>query len=293
MGLHLAKRIASLYFSLTKHHQSFLFRLLLAVLNRIPFRLRLLWEKFKAYHWATLQNRNDLPSWESDDIKILSQLIQPGSTVLDIGAHYGFYAIPLSRIVGEKGQVRAFEPVPFSCEILIFILKKLHINNVQCHNVALSDKNETLNMVLEENKTILGYNTMCSHIDPDQTRDGRKRHVQVEARRFDDMALDKSSCRFIKCDVEGAELMVFRGMEQFLRTARPFIMVEIEENWTQRFGHPAGAVVAYLNRQRYDAFILAGGKFKPADDVSPEITNYYFFPQEEVAEIQHLVSRPT
>ena len=39
------------------------------------------------------------------------QNVKPGQTWLDIGAHYGFTAIALSRLVGSEGRVFAFEPM--------------------------------------------------------------------------------------------------------------------------------------------------------------------------------------
>lgn len=37
--------------------------------------------------------------------------VRPGETWLDIGAHYGYTAIALSRLVGARGRVFAFEPM--------------------------------------------------------------------------------------------------------------------------------------------------------------------------------------
>src|SRR6266568_1468864 len=37
--------------------------------------------------------------------------VRPGETWLDVGAHYGYTAIALSRLVGTQGRVFAFEPM--------------------------------------------------------------------------------------------------------------------------------------------------------------------------------------
>src|SRR5438445_1683194 len=37
--------------------------------------------------------------------------VKPGQTWLDVGAHYGYTAIALSRLVGSAGRVFAFEPM--------------------------------------------------------------------------------------------------------------------------------------------------------------------------------------
>src|SRR5207237_10129798 len=38
--------------------------------------------------------------------------VSAGETWIDIGAHYGYTAIALCRLVGPTGRVVAFEPVP-------------------------------------------------------------------------------------------------------------------------------------------------------------------------------------
>src|SRR5690349_1982373 len=37
--------------------------------------------------------------------------VSPGETWIDVGAHYGYTAIALCRLVGPSGRVVAFEPV--------------------------------------------------------------------------------------------------------------------------------------------------------------------------------------
>src|SRR2546425_11546720 len=43
------------------------------------------------------------------------QNVEVGETWLDIGAHYGYTAIALSRLVGPAGRVFAFEPEIATC----------------------------------------------------------------------------------------------------------------------------------------------------------------------------------
>jgi FkbM family methyltransferase len=55
---------------------------------------------------AAILGRTERPllEWFADNVK-------PGETWLDIGAHYGYTAIALSRLVGALGRVFAFEPM--------------------------------------------------------------------------------------------------------------------------------------------------------------------------------------
>ena len=84
---------------------------------------------------------------------------------------------------------------------------------------------------------------------------------------------------FIKCDVEGAELMVFSGGRQTLdRPEAPVVMFEALEPCTKAFGLPRFAAVEFLGslrRARYRFFeIREGGDLAPLEhppDASPNI----------------------
>ncbi|XID90877.1 FkbM family methyltransferase [Paenibacillaceae bacterium WGS1546] len=67
--------------------------------------------------------------------------IQPGMTVLDIGAHSGYFTLLAAMKAGPTGFVHAFEPNPFHHRNL---LKSAAVNgyaNVLLHRVMVSDKN--------------------------------------------------------------------------------------------------------------------------------------------------------
>jgi len=48
---------------------------------------------------------------ESPLLEWFARNVKSGETWLDIGAHYGYTAIALARLVGQRGRVIAFEPV--------------------------------------------------------------------------------------------------------------------------------------------------------------------------------------
>src|SRR5690348_3921247 len=53
-----------------------------------------------------------LGTHEPDLQPALPRLVQPGMTAYNLGAHIGFFALALSRLVGPSGKVLAFEPDP-------------------------------------------------------------------------------------------------------------------------------------------------------------------------------------
>src|SRR5579871_422336 len=51
-------------------------------------------------------------NWEPAAQRLMVRHVSPGSVAYDIGANIGIHTLLLSRLVGIKGQVYAFEPVP-------------------------------------------------------------------------------------------------------------------------------------------------------------------------------------
>src|ERR1700739_1661996 len=45
-----------------------------------------------------------------DELPFVRSLLEPGQHVIDIGANYGVYTLPMAQKVGSGGHVWAFEP---------------------------------------------------------------------------------------------------------------------------------------------------------------------------------------
>lgn len=147
---------------------------------------------------------------ERQQLKALLQLDLKGAAVLDIGANKGIYSYWLSRAVGANGRVIAFEPQP---EMAAYIERR-HLRNVEVVNTALSDHAGTASLSRKrvgDGSASLGRNIGAT--------------IDVKLARLDDVG-PIPNLRFIKCDVEGHELNVFRGGEQLLRSAKPIIQFE-------------------------------------------------------------------
>src|ERR1017187_7387482 len=56
--------------------------------------------------------------YEPETKILLSNIIRPGMTFLDVGAHVGHYTLLAARLVGPTGHVYAFEPEPENYAIL-------------------------------------------------------------------------------------------------------------------------------------------------------------------------------
>lgn len=160
--------------------------------------------------------------------EVLQRHLRPGMTFYDVGANIGFFSMIAARIVGNKGRVVAFEADP---EIATRLRE--HMAQNQFRWVTVVEK-----AVWSEPKTVYFART-----DPATSPDRGLGHVatlgegdtiEVTSVTLDEFSLRYSPPDFIKCDVEGAEVEVFRGAERLLRQKRPPIVCEMHSAGNQR-----------------------------------------------------------
>lgn len=65
--------------------------------------------------------------WEGHIRKVLRQILQPGMTVIDVGANIGLHTLVAAQKVGRTGRVHAIEPDPITADLL---RRNLAVNNL-------------------------------------------------------------------------------------------------------------------------------------------------------------------
>ena len=86
--------------------------------------------------WALAARKGQ---WEPHTLARFADLVHPGDTVVDVGAHFGIYALLASKLVGAHGRVIAFEPDPVSRAQLVRNIEGGRAGNVDVHAEAVSD----------------------------------------------------------------------------------------------------------------------------------------------------------
>src|SRR3954447_8262154 len=71
--------------------------------------------------------------WEIDEATLFRALIRPGATVLDIGAHVGYYTLLSARAAGRRGRVIAFEPHPANAGLLRVNVQRNRLGKAGAH----------------------------------------------------------------------------------------------------------------------------------------------------------------
>jgi len=185
----------------------------------------------------------------SPEKRLYLSIVRKGDVVIDIGANVGYYTTLFADLVGPGGQVHAFEPVPSTFELLCKETRRFPGHkNVSLNCFALGDLNG--NAVI--------YVPNDDHAQAALVRRRESREVNVKMIRLDRYAEGLPKIDFVKCDVEGAELLVLRGGESTLRRCRPKIFLEIEERWTSSFGWTGADVIRFLRDLGYEQFYGLG-----------------------------------
>jgi FkbM family methyltransferase len=219
----------------------------------IPVPVRL---PFGAWFVGRNDNLGDtltFDGFEPAERAFVQRFLQPGMTVLDIGAHHGYYTLLASKLVGSAGRVIAFEPSPREQKALRLNLILNRCGNVSVQRVALGR---------EETETTLyvagGRQTGCNSLRPPAIPDEAS-PVRVHVTRLDDW-LDRQKIAqvdFVKVDVEGAELEVLKGAERlFDRKPRPVILAEVQDVRTRPWGYRAKEILFHLHEKGYKWFSL-------------------------------------
>lgn len=152
--------------------------------------------------------------------------VKEGDVVLDIGAHYGYFSLLLSHIVGDEGKVFSFEPTPSTYEIL---LKNVNSRqNVIPVNKAVGSQNGE-GEIIDYGLKYSGWNTLSltESKAPHIFENCELNQVEVDVVKLDDYLLvDKVNPNFIKIDVESLEFDVISGLQDTIKMYGPKIIME-------------------------------------------------------------------
>jgi FkbM family methyltransferase len=205
----------------------------------------------------------------------LIELGEPWDLVLDVGANYGEMLAGSTRTPGTR--VVAFEPNPSVAALLRRTVAELPFP-VEIVESAVSSAADARVSFLYD-KTWSGTSHLAA-VEGGVT-DHRYEQIEVPATTLDVCFPEPTGSALVKIDVEGAEMRVLAGAEQFLaRTERVAVMMEIlhmpvQEVWAVRHeyqmalwcGEAGGPVVIDAGSAEELGQLLHSGEYYRQDAV--------------------------
>lgn len=151
---------------------------------------------------------------ELDHIESICADLKPDDVFYDVGANIGMFCCS-AGMVCPTAQIHAFEPEPMTAARLRENVQLNAIANATVHAIAASDTNATLDLNVS-NEFGAGTHSLIPSAQPG---DNDTRRVPVPVRPLTAYANEQGMPppTVVKCDVEGAEAGVIRGIEPWLK----------------------------------------------------------------------------
>lgn len=186
--------------------------------------------------------------------RFLMDQLRGGDTFCDVGAHFGYFTLLASKMVGEKGAVFSFE----ASHATFSVLQKntTSVKNIIIENKAAAGANKEF--IFHEYPVLLSeYNSL---IAPDNNefnglKNNPPKEIKITGIKLDDYFIENNTCpKIIKIDVEGAELQVLNGMADFIKNNSPILVMEYLIENHQNAVHEQA--VAFLEKVGFQKYII-------------------------------------
>lgn len=224
--------------------------------------------------------------------RLISNLLRPNTTFLDIGANVGYFTV-LAALRQPSCRIVAIEPVPETFDRLDRNIALNRIQNVITVPQAVGDYIGTTVVRLGEDS---GFSSIEVSSDEDSDQSiGNDRLLKVTITTVDDICErhDLKQIDLVKVDVEGYEEFVFRGMRRVISRNHPIIVTEMEDHWHRRYQSRKDRIVDQFREDEYLAFALSRYGLLEVDSFIryPGIENYVFVPRKRRQEFLRAANR--
>jgi FkbM family methyltransferase len=185
---------------------------------------------------------------EKEQLSAFLRELRTGDVVWDVGSFVGIFSLFASKAVGSSGKVYAFEPEPHTSALLQRNCELNSAHNVKIVNAALSDTDGG-GEIFSANE---GANAIHSLKPGGATA---SKGLSIKLRRGDSLvnAVEADVPNVIKMDIEGAELLAFKGLKETLaKPACRFVFLELHHQDLPRFGARSEDVLSFMQQVGFE-----------------------------------------
>lgn len=212
------------------------------------YRMSVDWSRYRSFVYGT---------WEPKVIRAVTGAAENGMTIIDIGAHIGYYSLLFAKCVGPTGRVFAFEPLPGNFAVLQMNVRLNNLQNVHLRNQAVFSRTQEITITAPDDQPNPGNGTIHNETGPN--------HFCVEAVALDDFCAELAlRPGILKMDVEGYEYDVLTGAQETINRCRPDLLIELHHFDGNLAGNRVpellagwGYQIQWLERWQLTSLILA------------------------------------
>lgn len=180
-------------------------------------------------------------------LDLFTKHLKSGMTYIDIGANIGQHSMYVASLVGEKGAVYSFEPIPFIYNQLQDSVRANHFEDiVHAKNIALG-KHESSEILYISRKNV-GSSSLVTHEDESEI-------IIVVVKKGNEELAHIPSINVIKIDVEGYEYEVLAGIKETLLKHSPTIFLEFSgEIYNSQNKNHGAKILSLLRECKYTLY---------------------------------------
>ena len=182
----------------------------------------------------------------------LPKLVGEGATAIDIGANLGYYSRYISQAIGEGGRLYSVEPVAPILGVLRHNLR--HCPNVEILPYALGEEEREIVMCNDTARYQGYFGTGQNFVGDAKAVEGEQvgERFPAQMRRGSELFSKLTRLNFIKCDIEGYEVVVMNELRPLLERFRPTVLIETG-------GENRPKIIALFRSLGYRGFTLEHG----------------------------------
>ena len=219
--------------------------------------------KEKQYHMGLLGTG----VYEPVETRVVTACVSESDIAFDVGANIGWYTTLLSRLVGPRGTVHAFEPLASTYQVLTGNCRLNTCLNVVLNNIALGDRDGSVTMHYYPDEA-------CGNASMVRMSTASSIQSTCSLTTLDAFVLKHhvSRCDFIKCDAEGAEMAFIKGACRTLSQFEPSMLIELNPHIFAMAGYSSADLLRKIREcGSYRFFSVDRGGYEELTDL--ETTN--------------------
>lgn len=183
---------------------------------------------------------------EVEHVNDIKRHLCSGMTGIDLGANIGYFALIEASLIEPSGRLYCIEPVSENVRLLRKNISDNGFSNCALifRNLVGSEKGKLKIILTEESNS---HHVFYGHGDVSKN----KNYEEVEVTSIDDFmdinGLRPEDINFLRCDLEGYEVVAFKGMVKILEAKTPFhLFLELHPDVYCRWGTDIETVATLL-----------------------------------------------
>lgn len=179
--------------------------------------------------------------WEPYQTLVTKKFLQNNTEFVDVGANIGYYSI-LAASVAKTGHITSFEPEPNNFEILKKNVILNNLENVNLHQLAVTNKNEETLLYLNSIGNAGDHRIFSKNLSSEKEN---RRNIKIMSTTLDEFLIHRSVPDIIKMDIQGSEMLAIKGMKKTLEESKRLIL--FTEFWPEGISASGESPIEFLS----------------------------------------------